>query len=104
MINRKEAKEIGFENLVESADSRNERAIELLLAAYVDYMNLEDDFNVAAILGKEDKKEILVNRAVVHSGKLRYSFRSSYLLAKVPDPSGNVQMNVNITSTQWIKV
>ena len=104
LINRKEAKEIGFEQLIEFTDKKNEKVIESLLQTYVGYMGLEDEFIPPEVLGKEAKKTVVVNRAVVHSVKLKYTFQSNCLLTKVPDSSGNEQVNVNISGHRWNKI
>lgn len=104
LISRQEAKDIGFENIVESPDSDTEKIIEKLADEYVKYMEIENDFNPQEIIGKEPKKEVIINRAVIHSAALKYTFQSTCALAKIPDPSGNQQVNVNIIGNKWMKI
>lgn len=104
LINRTEAKEIGFENLIEIPDKATEKVIETLLEQYIKYLELDNEFNPPEIIGKDAKKEVTISRAVVHSEKTKFSFQSTCILIKVPDPSGNQQVNVNITATKWVKI
>jgi hypothetical protein len=104
LINRNEAREIGFENLVEFPDKANEKIIESLLDTYSNYLELDNDFSPEEIVGKETSKKVVINRAVVHSEKLKFSFQSTCMLSKIPDPSGNQQVNVNITANKWLKL
>jgi len=102
LISRREAKEIGFENLVEFADAANEKVIEGLVEAYSRFLELETEFNPMEILGKETRKEITVNRAAIHSKDIKHSFQSVCALTKIPDPSGNQQVNVSIIGNKWV--
>lgn len=104
LINRNEAREIGFENIVEFPDKPTEKIIESLLDAYVEHLEIEKDFIPQDVIGKENKKEIIVTRAVIHSEKTKFSFQTTCALTKVPDPSGNQQVNVNITLNKWLKL
>lgn len=104
LINRKEAKEIGLESIIEFPDKSTEKVIEALLDIYVAYLELESEFNPPEILGKEAKKEVVTNRAVVHSEKLKFSFQSTCAITRIPDPSGNQQVNVNVTANKWLKI
>ncbi|MFZ2907743.1 MAG: hypothetical protein WA014_01170 [Minisyncoccia bacterium] len=102
LISRNEAKDIGFDGVVDCPDSKNEKIIENLLDKYIDYLDLETDFNPQEVLGAEDRKEVNVRRAVIHSLDSKYTFESKYILAKIPDPSGNVQVNLNLAGDKWI--
>ncbi len=104
LINRNEAKEIGFENIVEFPDKQTEKIIESLLDTYIQYLEIDTDFNPQEIIGKEAKKEVIINRAVIHSEKTKFSFQTTCVLTKVPDPSGNQLVNVNITANKWLKL
>jgi hypothetical protein len=104
LINRNEAKEIGFENLIEFPDAATEKIIEALLDTYINYLELDSDFNPEIIIGKETNKEVVVNRAVVHSDKIKFSLQSVCMLTKIPDTSGNQQVNVNITTNKWSNI
>ena len=75
-----------------------------LKSQFLEYLEIEKEFNPPDVLGTEDRKEVVVNRAVVHSKDLKFSFQSSCLLTKTPTPSGNPQINVNITSNRWTKI
>lgn len=104
LINRNEAKEIGFESLIDFPDKETEKKIDALFAYYAEYLGLESEFNPQQLLGKEARKETLINRAVIHSDTMKFSFQSNCLLTKIPDPTGNQQVNVNIIGNQWNKL
>lgn len=104
LINRDEAREIGFEGIIESADKSTEKIIQSVLETYLKYLEIGEDFNPQELLGKEAKKEIVANKAVIHSENIKYTFQSSCLIARVPDPSGNQQVNVAVTSNKWVKI
>lgn len=104
LISRNEAKQIGLENIVEFPDKNTEKIIESLLDVYSKHLELEEEFNPPEILGKEERKEVVINRAAVHSEKTKYSFQSTALVSKVPDPSGNQQVNVAMISQKWVKL
>ncbi len=104
LINRNEAREIGFEKMIEFPDKFNEKKIESLLDIYVKYLQLDTEFNPQEVIGKETKKEIIVNKALIHSSNIKFSFQANCVLTKIPDPSGNQQINVNITSNKWCKI
>jgi len=102
LISRCEAKDIGFDGIVDCPDSKDEKVIENLLDKYTDYLELETDFNPQEVLGAEERKEVSVKRAVIHSLDSKYTFQSKYILAKIPDPSGNIQVNLNLVGDKWI--
>jgi hypothetical protein len=104
LINRNEAIEIGLDGLIDFSDNANEKVIEALTDKYTDYLEIEKDFNPIEIIGSEDRKEIVVNRAVIHSSVLKYSFQSTFVLTKIPDPAGNPQVNVSRAIDKWNKV
>lgn len=104
LINRNEAKKIGFEDVVDFPDESNQKVIDNLLKKYIEYMEIEEEFNPPVILGKETKKEVIVNRAVVHSEKNKFSFQTTCVLTKIPDPSGNQVVNVNVVLNKWVKI
>jgi hypothetical protein len=70
----------------------------------VEYLGIEEDFDALAILGKEDKKDVSVNRALVHSMKIKFSLQSMFTLTKIPDPTGNLQVNVNKNADKWNQI
>jgi hypothetical protein len=104
LINRKEAKEIGFDNIVEFPNSKTEKIIESLLDIYSKYLEINTEFDPRKVIGKEIKKEVIVNRAVIHSEKIKFNFKSTCELTKVPDPAGNQRVNVNVTDTKWCSI
>jgi hypothetical protein len=104
LINRKEAHKIGFEKLIEFPNNANSDIIEGLEEKYFEYLEMEKEFNPPEIIGTDEKKEVVVNRAVIHSKELMFSFQSNCLLTKIPNASGNPQVNVNITSNKWNKL
>ena len=104
LINRKEAHKIGFEKLIEFPNKANSDIIEGLEEKYFEYLEMEKEFNPPEIIGTDEKKEVVVNRAVIHSKELMFSFQSNCLLTKIPNASGNPQVNVNITSNKWNKL
>jgi hypothetical protein len=104
LINRNEAREIGFEDLIEFPDETNEKAIEALLDAYVQHLELRVEFTPQDVLGKEDKKQVVINRAAVHSLATKFSFQSTFSMVRMPDPSGNQQVNVSIIANKWSKL
>lgn len=103
LINRKEAKEIGFENIIEFPSKQDEKIINELINYYIKYLEIDNEFDPMLILGKESKKDIMVNRAVVHSETIKFTLQSTCTISKTPDPAGNQQMNVSIIKNKWIK-
>ncbi len=101
LINRNEAKEIGFDEIVIFPDKATEKIIEKLFDSYSSHLELEDELDAQKILGREIKKEIIVNRAVIHSTDIKFSFQTNCTVTKIPDPSGKNQFNVNATSNKW---
>jgi ATP-dependent protease ClpP protease subunit len=104
LISRKEAQQIGFDNLVVFSNKTSEKIIEDLTDSYLEYLEIETDFDPADILGKETKKEIVLNRALVHSSKEKFDFQSRYMLQKIKDPQGNEQIAFNVLSNKWVKI
>lgn len=104
LINRREAREIGLDGLVEFTTKADEKIIESLRDAYVEYLEIEKEFNPVKIIGDQEKKEITVNRALIHSDKLKFDFKTTFLLTKVPDPSGELRVNLNKVIDRWVKI
>jgi ATP-dependent protease ClpP protease subunit len=103
LISRNEAREIGFGNIIEFPDIKSSKAIDNLLKVYINYLELEKEFDPIDIIGGEEKKEILVNRAVIHSEKIGYSLQSTCAITKIPDPSAEQKIKVNLIKSKWIK-
>lgn len=104
LISRKEAKCIGFDNLIEYPNKETETAITNLFKNYSKMLELENDFNPVSEIGKVDKKEIDLTRAVVHSKNVKYSFQTKCLVQKVVDPAGNQQFAMNFITQKWNKI
>ncbi|MBX9906388.1 hypothetical protein K2X96_00650 [Patescibacteria group bacterium] len=104
LINRKEAKEIGFDNIIEYADKATEKAADNLMTYYSDYLKIDEEFEPLKEIGeKEVKKEIPLSLAVVHSKDLKYDFKANCVITKAPDPNGNPGIRVDMKS-KWEKI
>jgi len=104
LINRKEAKEIGFEDIIEFPIQKDEKIINDLIDCYIKYLEIDKEFNPLELIGKDSKKDILINRAAIHSENLKFSFQSTYSISKMPDPTGAQQINVNVVNNKWVKI
>lgn len=104
LISRREAKNIGFDTLIEDADENTENILKNLLRNYTKLLELDNDFNPVLEVGKADKKEIELVRAVVHSEKTKYNFRTKCIAQKIVDPAGNNQFAINFAEQTWIKI
>lgn len=104
LISRNEAKQIGFEEIIEFPSKASEKIIEDLLDFYLQYLDIENDFDPIKVLGKDDKKEITIKRALLHSAKEKFDFQSKYMLQKTKDPQGNDQIAFNVLSNSWLKL
>jgi len=104
LISRKEAKCIGFDNLIECPEKETETAITNLFKNYSKLLELENDFDPVSEIGKGDKKEIDLVRAVVHSKNIKYNFQTRCLAQKIVDPAGNPQFAMNFVAQKWNKI
>lgn len=102
LINRREAKNtVGFGDMIEFADLKTKELSDKLFTESADLLELKDDFNPLAFLGNDQEKAYSLKRALVYSTVANYSFKSDYLISKIPDPSGKQQILVNNTSNKW---
>lgn len=107
LINYREAKQIGFDNVVELPDEKNEKAIENLLDAYSKYLELDSPFDLnSALKSEKEKTKLTSTRATIHSSDSKFDFQSQFQLTKIPDPAGNTQINVSPIGIGggWIKL
>jgi len=104
LISRQEAKRIGFDALIEYPDENTEKILTNLLKNYTKLLELENDFNPVLEVGKAEKKEINLVRAVVHSYKIKYDFKTKCLAQKIVDPTGNNQFAINFAEQKWTKI
>ncbi len=104
-INRTEAKEsIGFGNLIEFANPKNEDAINNLFDVYTESSTVLEPFDPIAILGDNTEHDMEVLRAAVHSSKLQFSLVGKYKLQKVTNPTGGHALNVAHVSSRWVEL
>lgn len=103
LISRKEAKEIGFDDLIEYPNKDTERAVHDLFNYYSSLLELENDLDPVKVLGKNDKVTIDITRALVHSTRIKYDFQSKGIIQKIADPSGNPQFAINFIAHRWVK-
>jgi hypothetical protein len=102
LINRKEAKNsIGFGNIVEFADPRTKELAGKIFDEAMELLEIKKDFNPLNLLGTDAEKTLQLKRALIYGPRIKYSFKSDYLIVKVPDPSGKQQIMVNNTSNKW---
>lgn len=106
LISQREAKEIGFGELVEAPSP----SLETLLNALYDEMaeklslktplNLDDIVNNRPELLSTDGYRETIIGAVIYSEKKKYEFQSELVLRGMDGPQGR-QVNVNLLSQQW---
>jgi len=102
LINRQEAKiTVGFGNMIEFADTKTKELADQLFTESANLLELKEDFNPLVLLGDEQEKAYGLKRALVYSTVANYSFKSDYLITKIPDPSGKQQILINNTSNKW---
>jgi ATP-dependent protease ClpP protease subunit len=102
LINRREAKNtVGFGNIIEFANENTKKIADKIFDEAVELLEMKRDFDPIALLGEEQEKTVQFKRALVYSSVAKYSFKSDYLVSKVPDPSGKQQMVVNNTINKW---
>lgn len=102
LINRREAKHsIGFGNIVEFADAKTKELAGKVFDEAAEMLEMKKDFNPIVLLGDDQEKTIQLKRALIYSSVIKYSFKSDYLVSKVPDPSGKQQIMVNNTNNKW---
>jgi len=102
LINRKEAKNsVGFGSIIEFANAETKALCDKLFDEATVLLEMKNDFDPLAILGTDQEKKIELKRALVYSGVANYSFKSDYVVAKIPDPSGKQQIIVNNTANKW---
>jgi hypothetical protein len=103
LINRREARtDVGFGKIIEFSDEPTKKAAEKLHAAYLEYLQINTDFDPLKLLAAEAEKKLVdLPRAVVHSKHMKFSFESSFVIAKLPDPAGQQKININKTSEKW---
>jgi ClpP class serine protease len=103
LISRREAKELGFEDMIIFPDINTEKKTEELFSFFSELMELEDEFDPVVLLRGVSEVEKKFVRAVVHSNKLKYSFESNYKISTMPDPNGNPQIVIQDTKSGWVK-
>lgn len=102
LINRREAKNlIGFGNIIQFANAKTKEICDKLLSEATEKLEMEKDFDPLGILGAEQEKKIQIKRALLYSDIDKYSYKSDYLITKIPDPSGKQQIIVNNTTNKW---
>ncbi len=105
LINRKEAKDlIGFGNIIEFAKPNTKKLIDSLIKECDDLLETKKDFNPMEILGDKQETNVGIVRALIHSERLKFNFKSVYQILKTPDPSGKQQLIVNNLNNQWLLV
>lgn len=103
LINRREAKEaVGFGNIIEFAKPETKELADKLFESCIELLEINKEFNPLKILGEDQEKTIQLSRAIVHSNKIKYNFKSTYQILKAPDPSGRQQLVVNTLNNQWL--
>ncbi len=104
LINRKEAKNsVGFGDIIEFASIKTKKICDQLFNEAEKILEIKKDFDPMVILGKEQEKKIKLQRALIYSSNIKYSFKSDYIIAKIPDPSGKQQIVINNTANKWSK-
>jgi len=102
LINRQEAKNsVGFGGIIEFANAETKKLCDMLFNEATELLEMKKDFDPLVILGTDQEKKIELKRALVYSSVANYSFKSDYVVAKIPDPSGKQQIIVNNTSNKW---
>jgi hypothetical protein len=106
LINRREAKVIGFESVIEYPNKKTQRIIEKLYVDAKKTFQINKVFNPVQLIGAADKKDISVARALIHSEDLKYNFISHYTLTKAAGPGGEFNVNVNEDQfiSRWYKI
>jgi len=104
LISRREARCIGFDTLIEYSDEKTEKVLTNLFKNYSKLLELDNDFNPVVEVGKAEKKEIDLIRAVIHSEKIKYNFKTKCLAQKIVDPAGNNQFAINFSEQKWTKI
>lgn len=103
-ISRREAVEIGFENIIDFPSKESEKAISKLTDYYSKLLELENDFDPVSILGTKEKVELDLKRAALHSVKVKHNFESKCIVQKAVDPNGAQQVKVDLTTQKWSKI
>ena len=103
LISRREARNIGLNKIIQFTTESDEAVIQDLMDCYRELLSLDDELDPAVVIGKLDKTNLSLSRAVIHSSKLKFTFNSNCVIQRVVDPAGNPQFAVNFTSHKWLK-
>lgn len=108
LINRREAIEIGFGELIEKPSAANERLILALYDLYADKMKFAEPMvptaianaNPELVSGEGFQEDCLT--AVIRTKDVKYKFEPKVTLKSVGSPNGQ-QLNIQLSNEMWVK-
>ncbi len=104
LINRKEAKEIiGFGNIIEKSTGKTREISTKIMDYYRDLMDVDKEFNPPALLADKETVDYSVVAAVVQSSAKKFSFTNKLRLTKISDPSGRLNINLEVIERKWLE-
>lgn len=102
LINRREAREIGFGESIEFSDADIKKISANILKKANEIMQVEKIFDPMSMLpAGQDHVEFTLTRAIIASSNLKYGFNSYFQINKGVAPSGQANINVNHIKGGW---
>lgn len=102
LINRSEAKKIGFSSIIDFIDDDTKKLTKKLWDDTKAELQLDVPFDPIQEIAEETSKSVVVSRSILSSAKTSYLFNTTFLLTKTPDmPPGQVQ--VSHIKSNWEK-
>jgi len=103
LINRKEARKIGFDELIVDPTKEQDAAMDVFSIELETTLKQKEPFVPSAeLLEGETEKDVIVTRGVVYSAEQKYHFNSYYKLTLVQANPPNI--NMADTKSLWEKV
>jgi hypothetical protein len=102
LINRREAREIGFGDSIEFADGETKSLSAAILEEINKSFKIEEIFDPLQLVpAGQDRAEFSIPRAIVASSNMKYHFNSYFQVSKGVAPSGETNINVNHVKGGW---